>query len=71
MIRDLVYAIQDFVFAHFFHRGFFPFSKSWWVSNVINFLFIIIGFVALFYWLGELKKYNAKGDEPFKYLPLS
>lgn len=34
---------------------------SWFFANIVNWLFILIGFVAFFYWMNELKKHN---DEP-------
>jgi hypothetical protein len=36
---------------------------SWWMSNIVSWLLTLIGFVAFFYWMGELKKYNDNGEE--------
>ena len=38
-------------------------ESGWTLSNVINWLFIIIGFVALSYWIKELNGFNKKGEE--------
>lgn len=37
--------------------------SSWVMANGLNWIFVIIGFVALLYWLKELKKYNEEGSE--------
>jgi len=36
---------------------------SWTAANIVNWLFMIIGFVAFFYWMKELKKYNDNNEE--------
>lgn len=36
---------------------------SWTFSNAINWFFVAIGFVALFYWLKQLNKFNKNGEE--------
>jgi len=40
----------------------FRFTKGWWSSNIINVILISIGFIAFFYWLGELSKHKRRGD---------
>lgn len=37
--------------------------SNWFLSNGLNWLFMVIGVVALIYWLKELKKYNDEGTE--------
>lgn len=37
--------------------------SNWFLSNGLNWLFMMIGVVALIYWLKELKKYNDEGTE--------
>jgi len=42
---------------------FVPFNKlrftdSWWGSNIISIILIIIGFAAFFYWMGLMKKFS-------------
>lgn len=36
---------------------------SWFLANGINWLFLIIGFVAFFYWMKQLKLFNERGEE--------
>lgn len=36
---------------------------SWFAANGLNWIFMIIGFIALIYWLKELKKYDDEGTE--------
>ncbi len=31
---------------------------NWWLQNSVSWIFITILFIALFYWLGQLKKYK-------------
>jgi exosortase/archaeosortase len=36
---------------------------NWWVQNTASWIFVVIGFVGFFYWLGELKKYQKDENE--------
>lgn len=38
-------------------------DDSWFAANIINGLFIVIGFVALGYWLKQLKMYSDNNDD--------
>ncbi len=56
--------IQDlFVDGLFLPLDFFRFLQNWWLANSINWIFVVIGFVAFVYWMIELKKYNDAGEE--------
>ncbi|RZS99272.1 DUF6341 family protein [Aquimarina brevivitae] len=37
--------------------------ESWSAANIINWLFMLIGFAAFFYWMKELKKFNDNNEE--------
>jgi len=37
--------------------------ESWFMANGINWLFLIIGFAAFFYWMKQLKMFNESGEE--------
>ncbi len=37
--------------------------ESWTAANIVNWLFMLIGFVAFFYWMKELKKFNDNNEE--------
>ncbi|WP_394747984.1 DUF6341 family protein [Spongiimicrobium salis] len=37
--------------------------ENWWGANSLNWIFMIIGAVAMVYWMMELKKYNDNGEE--------
>ena len=37
--------------------------SSWWAANAINFIFVIVGLVAFFLWMKQLKKYNDNNEE--------
>ena len=36
---------------------------SWFLANGINWVFLIVGFAASSYWIGQLKKFSDSGDE--------
>ncbi|WP_276389077.1 DUF6341 family protein [Eudoraea chungangensis] len=52
-----------FVNGLFWPYDFFRFMENWWASNIINWIFVIIGSIAMIYWLMELKKFNDSGEE--------
>ncbi len=64
-MRDLVYAIQDFFMALLSPMGSLAKLElsNWWTANTVNWIFMLIGFVAMVYWLGQLKIFNAEGKE--------
>lgn len=37
--------------------------ENWWGANSLNWIFVIIGFVAMIYWMLQLKDFNDKGEE--------
>jgi len=37
-------------------------TEGWWASNIVNTIIILVGFVAMFYWLGEMSKHARSGD---------
>ncbi|WP_420603484.1 DUF6341 family protein [Flagellimonas sp.] len=58
------YGIEDlFVNGLFAPYDFFRFMGNWWGSNSVNWIFAIIGFVAMVYWMKELKIFNDNGEE--------
>lgn len=36
---------------------------SWWISNIVSWLLMLIGVVAFIYWMVKLKKFNDNGEE--------
>ena len=57
-------AIQDlFVNVLFAPYDMFRFMESWWASNSINWVFAIIGLIAMVYWMLQLKTFNDNGEE--------
>jgi len=41
----------------------FRFTDGWWASNIFNTLLVIIGFIAMFYWLGQMMQHSKSGDQ--------
>ncbi|MBJ7879683.1 DUF6341 family protein [Gelidibacter salicanalis] len=37
--------------------------SSWWLANIISWVFIVIGMVAFVYWMLQLKSYNDNDEE--------
>jgi len=65
-MKDFFYAIQDL----FVNVLFAPLDalralelESWFLANIFSWIFILIGFVAMVYWMLQLKKYNDNGEE--------
>ncbi|MBR9913525.1 MAG: uracil phosphoribosyltransferase [Algicola sp.] len=65
-MKDFFYAIQD-LFVNFL---FAPFDalralelENWWSANILSWIFIIIGIVAMVYWMLQLKKFNDNNEE--------
>ncbi|WP_346883529.1 uracil phosphoribosyltransferase [uncultured Algibacter sp.] len=65
-MKDLLYAIQDL----FVNVLFAPLDairelelENWFAANTMSWIFIIIGFVAMVYWMLQLKKYSANNEE--------
>ncbi|HHC80669.1 MAG TPA: uracil phosphoribosyltransferase [Flavobacteriia bacterium] len=40
---------------------FFRSMDGWWISNTVNVILITIGFIAMFYWLGQMAKQHKEG----------
>ncbi|GAB2762644.1 hypothetical protein GCM10010465_04380 [Actinomadura fibrosa] len=36
---------------------------SWWAANIVNWLFMIVGFAAFLYWMKQLKDINDRNEE--------
>jgi len=65
-MKDFFYAIQDL----FVNILFAPFDglralelESWFGANIMSWIFMAIGFVAFVYWMLQLKKFDANGEE--------
>ncbi len=64
MMRSFFEGIGDLFVNHLFlPYDTFRFMHNWWASNIVNWIFVIIGFVAMVYWLGQLKKFQEEGTE--------
>ncbi|MDT0649291.1 DUF6341 family protein [Autumnicola edwardsiae] len=37
--------------------------ESWFLANILNFFFVIVGFLAFLYWMKQLKTYNDNNEE--------
>lgn len=65
-MKDFFYGIQDL----FENVLFAPLDalrtlelKSWFLANAFSWIFIAIGFVAMVYWMLQLKKHNDNNEE--------
>jgi len=36
---------------------------GWWTSNTVNLLLIALGFIAMFYWLGQMVNQKRAGEQ--------
>lgn len=46
----------------FFPYNFLRSIDNWWIQNTVSLIFIIIGFVALGYWLNQLTKFKKQSN---------
>ncbi|ARV11823.1 MULTISPECIES: uracil phosphoribosyltransferase [Gilvibacter] len=37
--------------------------ENWWLANTVTWLFILVGFVAFFYWMKQLQIFNQNNEE--------
>ncbi len=37
--------------------------NNWWAANVMSWILFVIGLAAFLYWMGQLAKFNASGEE--------
>lgn len=65
-MKDFFYAIQDL----FINVVFAPFDalralelENWFAANTASWLFIIIGFVAMVYWMLQLRIFDNNNEE--------
>ena len=65
-MKDFFYAIQDL----FVDVIFAPFDtlralelENWFGANTVSWIFMIVGFVAMVYWMLQLKGFNDNNEE--------
>ncbi|NNK87013.1 MAG: uracil phosphoribosyltransferase [Flavobacteriaceae bacterium] len=65
-MKDFFYAIEDL----FVDILFIPFDAlraleldNWWGSNIMSWLFLLIGSAAFLYWMKQLKNANDNNEE--------
>ncbi|MFD2822489.1 uracil phosphoribosyltransferase [Lacinutrix iliipiscaria] len=65
-MKDFFYAIQDL----FVNVLFAPLDalralelENWFAANAISWIFILIGFVAMIYWLLQLRTFDKNNEE--------
>lgn len=52
-----------FVNVLFAPYDFFRFIDSWWTANTVNWVFMLICFVAFIYWMFQLKIFDNNDEE--------
>lgn len=58
------YGIEDlFVNGLFIPYDSFRFMQNWWAANTVNWIFAIIGLIAMVYWMKQLKIFNDRNEE--------
>ncbi|MFI1772656.1 DUF6341 family protein [Thalassobellus citreus] len=65
-MKDFFYAIQDL----FVNVLFSPLDalralelENWWAANTLSWIFIVIGIVAMVYWMKQLKIFSDNNEE--------
>lgn len=66
IMKDFLYAIQDL----FVDVLFAPIDalvalelENWFAANIFSWIFILIGFVAMVYWMMQLRKFDKNNEE--------
>lgn len=63
-MRAFFEGIEDlFVNGLFAPFDLFRFMENWWTSNAVNWVFCILGIIAMVYWLGQLRLFDNRGEE--------
>ena len=58
------YGIENlFVNSLFAPYDFLRFMEDWWTANTVNWIFSVIGLVAMIYWMKQLKIFDDRGEE--------
>lgn len=65
-MKDFFYAIEDL----FVNVLFAPYDalralelENWFAANTVSWLFLIVGFVAMVYWMGQLRIFDNNKEE--------
>jgi hypothetical protein len=65
-MKDFFYAIEDL----FVNVLFAPYDalralelENWFAANTVSWLFLIVGFVAMVYWMGQLRIFDNNNEE--------
>lgn len=65
-MKDFFYAIEDL----FVETLFAPYDalralelENWFTANIVSWLFLIIGFVAMVYWMIQLRIFDSNNEE--------
>ncbi|MBU2949611.1 uracil phosphoribosyltransferase [Tamlana sp. 2_MG-2023] len=65
-MKDFFYAIQD-LFVNVLLKPLDAIRalelENWFLANLMSWIFIIIGFVAMVYWMIQLKGFNDNNEE--------
>ncbi|MGA1227305.1 MAG: DUF6341 family protein [Tamlana sp.] len=65
-MKDFFYAIQD-LFVNFLFKPYDALRalelENWFAANTVSWLFLIIGFVAMVYWMGQLRIFDKNNEE--------
>ncbi|GAA4802554.1 DUF6341 family protein [Litoribaculum gwangyangense] len=65
-MKDFFYGIEDL----FVNVLFAPYDalralelENWFAANTVSWLFLIVGFVAMVYWMGQLRIFDNNNEE--------
>ena len=62
LFEGIAYLFEEVLFAPFNSMRALE-LENWTAANTINWLFMIIGAVAMIYWVMQLKKFNNNNEE--------
>lgn len=58
--EGIQYLFEEILFIPF---NALRFTENWWASNIVSWLLAITGFIAMIYWILQLKKFDDREEE--------
>ena len=62
IFEDIAWLFEEVLFIPFNALRDLELS-SWFASNILNWIFLVVGFAAFLFWMMQLKKFNDNNEE--------
>jgi len=61
--EGIAYLFEEILFLPFHWLREIEYDTSWFLANVLNWIFVIIAFAAFLFWMKQLKTFNDNDEE--------